>query len=380
MKFRIKYKPDTTLVLAFLLNFLCYSWLPFSDIFRGLLFILILMKAAMSSRVTSDLKFYFIFILAWCSVLLITPHSTFLSIGYVLHFALSLCAMAVISLNYSKQDIFRSFFYSLRILSFLHILSLILFREFSVDNIFGDDDAKFGFQLSGILASSNYFYLTILLYISSILIAKRYQKDLVSYIDLLLIILTIIFIIQYPLVNRTALATFVLFMMFFSVKSLFLFTFLTIGIISYYGVDLELIFKFKDLIEYGLLGNRAQLWAAALSSVFDNSVLIFGFGVGNEIDFLQRSMSNSNYKNLHAHSSVFSSLIELGVFKFFIFWVVIFLCILANMYRMNTIQMQSFLLLVVFIPAIFFDTVILKSTNILFLPFFLLFILPGKKV
>ena len=252
----------------------------------------------------------------------------------------------------------------------MHILSLVLFREFSVDNIFGDDDAKFGFQLSGILASSNYFYLTVLLYISSILIAKRYQKDLVSLIDLLLIILTIIFIIQYPLVNRTALATFVLFMMFFSVKSLFLFTFLTIGIISYYGIDLELIFKFKDLIEYGLLGNRAQLWAAALSSVFDNSVLIFGFGVGNEIDFLQRSMSNSNYKNLHAHSSVFSSLIELGVFKFFIFWVVIFLCILANMYRMNTIQMQSFLLLVVFIPAIFFDTVILKSTNILFLPFF----------
>ena len=161
--------------------------------------------------------------------------------------------------------------------------------------------------------------------------------------------------------------------MMFLLKSLFLFTFLTIGIISYYGIDLELIFKFKDLIEYGLLGNRAQLWAAALSSVFDNSVLIFGFGVGNEIDFLQRSMSNSNYKNLHAHSSVFSSLIELGVFKFFIFWVVIFLCILANMYRMNTIQMQSFLLLVVFIPAIFFDTVILKSTNILFLPFFLLY-------
>lgn len=278
---------------------------------------------------------------------------------------------------YTTKEKFIILRTAMRILMILSIFAFMFFRNYAFDNIFGNDELSYGFQLTGIFSTANYFFMALVIFIFSLIATHKKYKDMIDFFDLLILMIIIGYIISYPLVNRTALiALAVLFIIYFP-RMFFLSTILGLVVATTIQFELSDIIKIKDIVEHGIFGNRALLWDAALKSLNNDTTLFFGYGVGNEVNYLNPIVGKYGFKDLHAHSTIFSSIIELGLFKSLIFFSMIAILAAVSFSRDRDEGKNLKFFVVILIPFIIFDTTLLKSTNILFLP--LLFFIFSKR-
>ena len=380
MKKTIPLDRNNFLTCALIMNFLCYSWIPLAELARLLCLIFLTLSIKPSKqKLTSTRIFFFVAFMIWSCASLWSPTNTLMSVFYTIYSVIIMAYVIMINNQYNKLEIFVCLKNSLRTIMILSIISIIIFPDISKDNIFGGTIAGLGDQLTGIISTSNYFYMLLCFYIVSIIITKDVQTKKIEIIDLCAILLLIILITKNPLVNRISLATLILFLCYYYKLVAILFIAIIGSILLYADIDFENLFKITDLVKFGILGNRGELWSNSISESLNNNLIFFGAGIGNEINFLSDSMVYSNYKGLHAHSTIFSSLIELGLFKAFIYLFFIMVIVIYNLYYDKDNWKILFPILLTSIPFIIFDTTIQKPTNILFLPFFLLLAVPGYK-
>ena len=217
---------------------------------------------------------------------------------------------------------------------------------------------------------------------------KNYLNKKSIFITLVLISIILMQIFNYPLVNRTAILAIVTYILvrFLGFKitlvlGLSLLTLLPaiIQLVSELFDDNRII-KVTDFARYGIFGNRTIVWIAAIEALFRDNLFFTGYGLGNDVVALSRE-NTEKFKGLHAHSVIFSGILEFGLlpFKLFLFFTLLLIYVGLRKIQDRKLKIKA----IAFISTLFvlglFDTLYLKPTNPLFAIFWLFIISINQK-
>lgn len=366
-------------------SFLAYSWVPVTGLARGVQFCsflyFIIISIVKAERVSVPVLCA---VLVFFVLLIIQQINNFTGLIYIIY---ALVTIAGCYCARKQVDFEKSIFASLivaRILMLVSVFAVFFYPLGATSNIHGDISLQFGSQLRGAFNTVNYFYTFLPLYFFSLMFSIQLNLTKFNLVDATIIILLLLAIFQYPLVNRTFLLSIFIFLIAsFNYKKrihwlVMIILFLGSSFLFFYlSFELDSVFKTVDFLEFGIFGNRTYIWYYALQSVLENKLYFHGAGIGVEKNMLGEYYIEKG-NEMHAHSSLFSAIIELGLFTGSL--TILFLLSLGfiNAVKIRRrLSVRADIFLMVLLPFIFFDTSIQKPTNFLFPYFFLFFIFIG---
>jgi O-antigen ligase len=376
MNFIFKNKFNFYFILLFF-HTLGATWIPFSSTFRIFAFLIAFIYVIFK---INKYNFLFLFFILLFIVNFILSINHFNSIRSLIILIPVLYCEYYFSKSLNTYSRLISISSVLRLFTLASLFFYYLGDNRVIDNVYGVDGYYFGNQFSGIFESVNYFYFYFFIFISTNIILYKTYKYWSLLNIILIFLLSAIIILNFPSINRTFLLAFTFFLMTIFdnkiFKYFFYLTFFILIVFFFSNLEFEYLesfgFKTKDFIEYGIFGNRSDLWLGVLNIIKSNYYYLHGSGYGNEVESI-KSLRLLDFDNLHAHNTYFSILLEFGVIPSLIILFIIF----SKIYKVLKQHKHLISLFISFFIFSFFDSVFKGGFNPGHFLFFTLFVFNG---